>query len=532
MKYFGKIFLTLVGIQLVGCAITSHPEYQQTYFKSDVSADQINEIARLFRSNNLLGALIERDSIGRVQLAGEFNNEYEVEKAFSIAERVVGAGNLSKARPARVKVLNWELEATKEFTKYIQDLALRYKISLAIETDGTDKQINLNNQTLDGAEQFAFNSDTPSERAKEFYEHFAKGLFESSRSLSISKKILIVGHTDDVGDSKFNVNLSERRARSIGKIFNAAGFLPGNIFYQGAGEIFPVGSNETAEGRLKNRRVEVAELADEEVLGLYDMSRRPKVSLYRFKKAEEAIVGNATKSDAKQGGQRPRITLSGNENQSSEILKSERTPARTDSPEGVTRSYTTLNFGGIPYSPQVAMLNLGTIENRKSVFSFISHAYAQDVSSLNDCTKDRPRSLGPVKSLDTGIPKGYKPTDFMKGLGGKSWYGNINSQLMVLDNVYVLRENGESPVPTRLKAYANYDNNPNRKPDIDHASPVNSYLVGNGILYRIFPPSSSGLGCIDVVFPSNGTKKVNQGVLVYSSRSGTFVAEYKPQLSD
>src|SRR5579863_7627655 len=67
----------------------------------------------------------------------------------------------------------------------------------------------------------------------------------------------IEGHTDSVGTDEFNQQLSERRADSV-RDFLAEQGVPGSaITARGFGKTQPVASNDTAEGRQRNRRVEL-----------------------------------------------------------------------------------------------------------------------------------------------------------------------------------------------------------------------------------------------------------------------------------
>jgi outer membrane protein OmpA-like peptidoglycan-associated protein len=71
------------------------------------------------------------------------------------------------------------------------------------------------------------------------------------------KRIRIEGHTDGVGDSAANIKLSERRAESVMSALVALGVDASRITSVGMGEDFPIASNDTEEGRSKNRRVDV-----------------------------------------------------------------------------------------------------------------------------------------------------------------------------------------------------------------------------------------------------------------------------------
>jgi outer membrane protein OmpA-like peptidoglycan-associated protein len=527
MSVLYTLLLLSIAATLTGCAVTSHPQFEKTYFKANVSDAQVQEVIKQFKSSGLGSADVGKDTLGRLILTGEYKNENEVEQAFAILEKSVGIGNYATVRPSKIKVLRWEIEAGKEFEKYIKALGARYKMAVSVESDGSDKQLNITNLGLDGAEQFAFASDNPTAKAEEFYKRLAAQWKASAGHLSGSKKILIVGHTDDIGDTRYNMNLSERRARAIGQIFANAGFPSSNLYYQGAGEVLPIASNETSDGRVKNRRVEIAELSDAEALRLYETSRRAPVALYRYE--VKKIVQPSSNSGVNSTPQATSPNKTGPKENTSKQGAIPAAPVTTESTP--PRVYTNIDFGGVPYTPQRATLNISKDDNKKSAFSFISHARAQDINALSDCTKDRPRSIGAIKTLDTGAPQNRRPTDYMQGIDGRTWYGTTNNNAIVFDYVYVLRDNGESPVSPKMKAYEKYNNNPNQKPSIETVPSVNSYLVGNGVLYRVFPAESTGVKCMDILLPVKGQGRADQGLIVYNQKSGTYVADYKPQAS-
>lgn len=70
------------------------------------------------------------------------------------------------------------------------------------------------------------------------------------------KKIQISGHTDSVGDDAYNKGLSQRRARAVYTYFRQKGITGDKMEVVGYGETKPVASNDTNEGRSRNRRVE------------------------------------------------------------------------------------------------------------------------------------------------------------------------------------------------------------------------------------------------------------------------------------
>lgn len=72
-----------------------------------------------------------------------------------------------------------------------------------------------------------------------------------------NSRVQVVGHTDDTGSAAHNMELSQRRARSVAGILTAGGVAPARISTVGRGENQPVASNSSDAGRAQNRRVEI-----------------------------------------------------------------------------------------------------------------------------------------------------------------------------------------------------------------------------------------------------------------------------------
>ncbi len=69
--------------------------------------------------------------------------------------------------------------------------------------------------------------------------------------------VIAEGHTDSVGTDAYNMKLSQRRAQAVRDYLVAGGISPKRITAEGFGESQPVASNDTADGRAQNRRVEL-----------------------------------------------------------------------------------------------------------------------------------------------------------------------------------------------------------------------------------------------------------------------------------
>lgn len=80
-----------------------------------------------------------------------------------------------------------------------------------------------------------------------------------------NSNILVEGHTDSAGPDDYNMNLSRQRAESVTDYLVSKGLSPTRFTTKWYGESQPVGDNSTSEGKAKNRRVELAIVADEEL---------------------------------------------------------------------------------------------------------------------------------------------------------------------------------------------------------------------------------------------------------------------------
>lgn len=90
--------LALFLMGLVGCASSS---------SSPVDAVLIKDINQRFRGAEILTGYVAKDSRGRIELQGEYRDEDEVDKAFSIAQATAGVKWVSPVTPERIQVTEW-----------------------------------------------------------------------------------------------------------------------------------------------------------------------------------------------------------------------------------------------------------------------------------------------------------------------------------------------------------------------------------------------------------------------------------------
>ncbi|SUO91498.1 OmpA family protein [Suttonella indologenes] len=108
--------------------------------------------------------------------------------------------------------------------------------------------------TLSADTYFDFDKSVLKPEGKAAIRQLAQEL--NSRGANV-QKITVVGNTDSKGSDAYNQKLSERRAAAVGNFLIENG-VPGTIIEAyGNGERNPVASNDTAQGRAQNRRVDI-----------------------------------------------------------------------------------------------------------------------------------------------------------------------------------------------------------------------------------------------------------------------------------
>jgi outer membrane protein OmpA-like peptidoglycan-associated protein len=108
---------------------------------------------------------------------------------------------------------------------------------------------------------FATNSTAIGENAKTALRDFAGNMNQNPDT-----NIEIIGHTDITGTVEYNQGLSERRARSVRDFMLLEGVDINRMTTLGKGIHEPVADNNTIEGRLQNRRVEIYILPNEKMV--------------------------------------------------------------------------------------------------------------------------------------------------------------------------------------------------------------------------------------------------------------------------
>lgn len=107
--------------------------------------------------------------------------------------------------------------------------------------------------SMPGNITFPSDSSTLNAGARDVLNSVSKVLKEYKKT-----NIAVAGYTDSTGNASYNQLLSEKRARTVADNLMDFGVARERVFAQGFGIQNPIASNDTAEGRAENRRVELA----------------------------------------------------------------------------------------------------------------------------------------------------------------------------------------------------------------------------------------------------------------------------------
>ncbi|MET3538591.1 OmpA family protein [Chryseobacterium limigenitum] len=126
-----------------------------------------------------------------------------------------------------------------------------------VERVGDGIKITMNESIV----TFAFDSSNLTSVAQTNLDKLAKVLVDNPDT-----NINVYGHTDSKGADDYNMKLSQRRADAVKAYLAGKGIASSRMFAKGEGESMPVATNDTEEGRAKNRRVEFAITANEKMI--------------------------------------------------------------------------------------------------------------------------------------------------------------------------------------------------------------------------------------------------------------------------
>lgn len=391
-------------------------------------------------------------------------------------------------------------------SKYSEDDTLGLKVNL----QDTGKQfLTGSSQLTPTAEQYF------TEIAKSYSPKYNQSKNKTEKQILDNRQILVIGHTDDVGNSNSNALLAEKRAKTVANLFAKYGVKKTNIHYQGAGETQPIADNRTPTGRAKNRRAEIIDLPDTQALQSYLNNRKPVVAFYRTTAPVNTTKNTKTSS-----------SVSKNQVASTQA----KMPSKT-----MQKSYKAWNFEGQQLSNSNANISIGNIIPEKEQFAWtsligIKTAQAQSNSVYeSSCAFDRPRTSRGVKSLATNKEEILKTKDYLPGLNKTVWQGIAGKHTLAIANIAVARDGSIPTANPDVYFYKSKTLTKNSKPGIKTKAYANAYRGENGILYRLFlTDKKSPVQCIDIVMPNKAPFNAQSGYIIYPENKHNYVANYKP----
>ena len=146
-----------------------------------------------------------------------------------------------------------ELNDAKEREKELQNRIQKYEANVVSEQEA-EKMKNKKIKTFKLGEKptFVFGTDQLNNNGKTSLKQVATELENYPDA-----EVLVEGHTDNVGSDEVNQVISEKRASSVATSLKKDYGVRNNIAVIGKGKSEPIASNDTAEGRAQNRRVEI-----------------------------------------------------------------------------------------------------------------------------------------------------------------------------------------------------------------------------------------------------------------------------------
>ena len=138
-----------------------------------------------------------------------------------------------------------------------------------------------------GASMYDFDSSELNEAGIANIEEYRK---EIGPELTDAYMVVIIGHTDSSGDPRYNLWLSRERAKIVAEHLISTGLNEDQGRYIGRGDKEPIASNDTREGRMQNRRVDILVVAEVRAL---DTLIFPSVALFERKSYELTEQGKA-----------------------------------------------------------------------------------------------------------------------------------------------------------------------------------------------------------------------------------------------
>jgi outer membrane protein OmpA-like peptidoglycan-associated protein len=251
------------GLAAFGCTTTTpalvgevRSEYQATASDPEVAKYGAVELYEAQQAVDRLEREVDDGDSDLEQLA------YVARRRIEIAREAAGAGEATArleelarrrnevrldARTAQVEAAEEEAARARAVARSALERAEQLEADLNAKETERGLVLTMTEDVL-----FAFDQAELQPGATQALSEVARFLNEYPE-----RRVAVEGHTDSVGTSAYNQDLSQRRAAAVAGFLRAHGVEAGRLQVAGFGETLPVSPNDTEAGRQMNRRVEI-----------------------------------------------------------------------------------------------------------------------------------------------------------------------------------------------------------------------------------------------------------------------------------
>ena len=231
----------------------------------DAKTSILNALNAVFGADKVKSAISIDQSAAAAPWLGNFRAALEALKGANVAaifegDKVdVGGGAMDD--PARDKIIA-ALKSALGGSVAVGALTDKTAAAVAIANDrATTELASLQSGFAVKDLLFALNDSvvnfaSASAEVPESMAPFLKSAAAELKQLKAGHVLEIAGYTDNTGDAALNLALSQKRAEAVRQALIKYGAAPDMLVAKGYGEADPIASNDTAEGRMKNRRIE------------------------------------------------------------------------------------------------------------------------------------------------------------------------------------------------------------------------------------------------------------------------------------
>jgi len=155
--------------------------------------------------------------------------------------------------PADPLVLNWRLKDPLYHDGNFRVEIIKINFPVAKPENVLEKQLTQEKRAVTYGIYFDFNRDTLKPESEPVLKEIAQAMTNNP-----AWKLTVEGHTDNIGGDPYNLDLSKRRAASVKQaLVRQYNVAPDRLLTSGFGASRPIETNDTLEGRARNRRVEL-----------------------------------------------------------------------------------------------------------------------------------------------------------------------------------------------------------------------------------------------------------------------------------